>query len=129
MSDKELKDNNQDKISNTALLGLSVISVVQMLGTATLDFALTASLYCFAVAIPLLATSLWVIDNELKLGRKNKPWYCVVVGVVGVSSAGFGLFAVFWHFSRSIALVFGIAYIVGVFVYVTYERSVEESSS
>src|SRR5215218_9620979 len=45
---------NLDRLEFTALIGVAVVGLLQLLQLEKLDIPLTLSLFCFAVGIPLL---------------------------------------------------------------------------
>src|SRR5262245_49515301 len=59
---------------SAALIGVSIVAVIQFLTLPNLDRALTASLYCFIVSIPLLTYYIvtMLLDSVLEKAEYHK---------------------------------------------------------
>jgi hypothetical protein len=127
MRDTDSEPRDDVRLSITALLGVGVISVVQLLGATTLDDSLRFSLYCFAVAIPFLSAYLQVLSFDPR--RKHFPgrWYVATFSALGPLVSLMGLGGIFWHFSRRIGLLFIAACLVAMFIWCGYEYSVKRN--
>lgn len=101
--------NPWGRVALTALNGTCVLAVIELLGQSSLDSPLTFSLYCFAVAVPLLtlvvAVSVAQLDDAGRSLTKCE-WGALKVGIV---AALVGIGATFFHFSCCIGIVFAVA--------------------
>jgi hypothetical protein len=103
---RRISNSNKGRLLFTALLGVSIIAVIQMAGRAQLDRPLLFSRYCFAVAVPFLASFVWIVDLISDSEKLFEAWYYNFVGIVGSSASLLGIGATFWHFSRIVGIVF-----------------------
>lgn len=90
----------------TGLLGVSIVSMIELLGASSIGMALIASISAFALAIPLLCFSLYVVMQEAKYTYSVQPWYLDSANAVGVLAAYCGLLALFCHFSVAMGILF-----------------------
>jgi hypothetical protein len=97
-----------DRIIMGALLGISSVALIQFLQLKKLDASLTLGLYCFAIAIPVLAMGLFVIHVQELYGLEegHYPLFGDIVEMLGVLAAFAGIGAIFWHFHRLAGGVF-----------------------
>ena len=66
------------RLINSGALGLATVAVVQLSAVDRgFDLALTASLYCLAVSIPLTATNLFFLTFETDLEYDTPRWMSV----------------------------------------------------
>ena len=122
--------SNYDKgrLIFTALLGMSIIAVVQIVGRTELDISLIIALYCFAVAIPFLASFIWMIDSVSDPKKLADAWYYDFVGIIGALGALAGIGAIFWHFSKIIGVVFIVCSMFGFCSMIAYSNLLERAS-
>jgi hypothetical protein len=93
------------------LLGTSIITLVQLLTIEKLDTPLSFSVYCFAIAIPILVFT-WVY-NSRPVG-KTGPGYVDNICVFGLLAGIAGIGAAFWHFSWMAGTVFILSSGIGI---------------
>ena len=129
MPDERLEGGKEERLICTALLGVSIVSVVEFVGRTDLDLPLRVSLYCFAVAIPFLTAYLMVLNVSSRIEHIAGKWYLNALGISAILGALAGVGAVFWHFSRIIGLVFIACSIIGFFVWIIFEESVRKARS
>ena len=101
-----LEKAKEDTLVYSGLLGISVIAVVQLLGTSVIDKPLTVSLYAFAVAIPMLAISIYAVAFEASYEYTVIPIYMDIANFGGPLASIIGTAGLFWHFSRLIGITF-----------------------
>jgi len=117
------------RITITALLGVAVISIVQLSETSVLDNALRFSVYCFAAAIPLLVGYLRLLTfDPHRQHLRGRLRYVFVLAVFGPLATLLGLGGIFWHFSYRVALVFVAACIIALLIWNAYEFSVKRAA-
>jgi hypothetical protein len=106
-----------DRVVSSGALAISVVTLTQLVQVEPhLGVALTVSLYCFAVSIPLTALDLVFMAVRLDRKRYQAPVlssrdrfiYDNMIGVVGTIAAWIGTIAVFAYFSALAAIVYGI---------------------
>jgi len=129
-----------DEFVNGALSAICILIVVQLLGQESLDIPLTISLYCFAIAIPLLALITFfrrispalkrfaLFSMEIKIPSSfennaefqswlnNQPIRIPIT--LGLASKLFplvGIISFFWHFSGWVAFIFLLSGFIGWF--------------
>ena len=118
-----------DKLTFGALLGIASVAVIQFLQLRTLDAALTVSLYCFAIAIPILAMGMFIIAVQDLYQVTTYPVWADLVETLGVILAFFGLGGIFWHFQCQVAIMFGaVSVLVGALTWL-YLRTVTRTNS
>src|SRR3712207_5173233 len=122
----------------SAALGLSVVIVTQFLQLDTpLEFPLNKSIYCFAVAIPILATYLFlqevgavfrkeVSGKQQAEAEENREagklptgslFGRVVSLTIGSLAFFYGIAMVFAYFSLAVSILFVALTIVGITIY------------
>jgi hypothetical protein len=86
-----------------AATGASFLAVIQLLSLHSFDMPLTVSLYCFAIAIPANIAAVALLDlvsNNFLI----MLWYLVSLVIFAV-----GVWAIFCHFSYTLAVAFFIS--------------------
>ena len=106
-----------------ALLGISVVVVIQFVGLPQLDRALTASLYCFAVCITSLTYFLMhvLLDTGSGEAVSDRPFNKILF-TIGLAAALGGVASMFLHFSYKAVIVFGALCLVVIFGELIYEK-------
>jgi hypothetical protein len=121
----KLRKTNDGRFLFTALLGVSIVAVIQIVGRSEVDRSLFVSLYAFAVAVPFLGVFIWTGD----LFVTNKPsldrWYYNFVGVAGSLASLIGIGAIFWHFSRTIGVIFILCSLFGFCVLIAFSKAID----
>jgi hypothetical protein len=118
-----------DKLTFGAFLGIASLAVIQFLQLRTLDAALTVSLYCFAVAIPVLAMGMFIIAVQELYEVTIYPVWADWVETLGVALAFVGLGGIFWHFHCQAAIVFGaVSVLVGTLTLLYVQRLTRTNS-
>ena len=106
--------NKRDTLVYVALLGVSVVAVVQLLSLSELGWFLSMSVLCFALSIPALAATVYIVN----LSRKGEYQYEVetlwtfLMDLAGVlfSLAGIaGLFLHLWWVAGALFVLFSVA--------------------
>jgi hypothetical protein len=92
-----------DVVLLSGLLAIPVIAVVQLLGNEEpLDLPLKISVHCFAVAIPLLATYIFMrrtpVSHESTYESVLQFHWMILIGPTAIIVDVVGLVALFWHF-------------------------------
>ncbi len=104
--DKEHRSEaNENRLICSGALGVPVVAVIQLLQVSSFDRPLLFSLFCFAVSIPLMAMSVYVItvgiDNKNPLQDRLSKIYrrLFMFGtLIGLFATAGGLLALFFHF-------------------------------
>jgi len=109
-----------DRLTFSALIGVAVVGLLQLLQLEKLDIPLTVSLFCFAVGIPLLGVSIAIISLEAGYGDIHyvTPIYVDVLEVLGTLAVFIGFTTVFWHFEWLAGLVFLGLSLAGCFTFI-----------
>jgi hypothetical protein len=90
----------------SGLLAIPVIAIVQLLGNEEpLDLPLQISVHCFAVAIPLLASTILLKRHESACGRVRLPRWVFVGQPIALIADAIGLISLFWHFSWAVGVL------------------------
>jgi hypothetical protein len=93
-------------------LAIAVVAVTQLLGRDPdeLDPALSISIYCFAISMPLMAVGILLLTAETfphRLKLSSLTGFVLVVGsIVGFFASLAGMFFLFWHFHPGAAVTF-----------------------
>jgi hypothetical protein len=90
----------------TGLLGVSIVTSIELAGASSIDTALIASISAFTVAIPLLCFSLYAVMQEAKFTYSVQPLYLDLANAVGVLAAYVGLLTLFFHVSFAMGGLF-----------------------
>jgi predicted neutral ceramidase superfamily lipid hydrolase len=102
-----MNKNQEQPFLFTALIGLNIISVTQLLDVTPIDIPLKISLYSFSISTPLLA--FFVISYLLKMAYRPSskfPWYIPFSSFFGSLFSLVGLTSIFCHFSWIMAVIF-----------------------
>jgi hypothetical protein len=99
----------------TGFIGTAVVAFIQLLQITILDLPLWVGLIAFAVAIPLLAGSLFCDNRKAHYPTNMETWWERAMNVVGMLATYVGITCLFWHFSFVAALIFFLASIVALF--------------
>jgi hypothetical protein len=95
-----------DRALYAGLLGVALVTTVQILSVPQLGRALTFSIYAFAFAIPLLCFSLHAVMQEEQNLKTVEPTYVFFANLIGVVAASVGVAALFFHFSLATGICF-----------------------
>lgn len=110
-------------------MGACVLAVFAMLGVSELDRALTVSLYCFGIAIPLLTYFLEALVLGYLSGSSEIPTYNLAILVIAAFAFVVGLGAIFWHFSRNAGIMFTLLSIAAYLLLLYYQINVKADES
>jgi hypothetical protein len=108
----------EDKILFGAFTGICTVALIQILGVTNRDAPINIALYCFAIAIPLLAVKLYAVAIESTYEITIITWYMQSISFAGIAGAIVGILCIFWHFSWLVGITFlicGVAGVVGLF--------------
>src|SRR6266702_6403435 len=111
-----------------ALAGFLAISIVLMQGLLPLgfvDISVTVALIAFAIAIPLLATCIF-IDRAFEIPPKAKFYNFSYV--TGLLVAPVGIVAAFWHISWYIGVICLLSCLVGFGTFVSIAGLIGKAS-
>jgi len=115
-----------EEIITAALIGISTVAVIQLLGQSLLDKPLIISLYCFAISIPMLAVYSLIILMKPKFKLHRDTWAEMTIVLLGSFGAIVGVGAIFSHFSQSIGISFIVASVVGMALVVVWRAKISE---
>jgi hypothetical protein len=89
----------EDRLLFSGSLGISLLAIIQFLQLHHLNTALSVSLHCFALSIPLSAMG--VVVTEVELARKNHivrlRHLFLIAGWTGLATAICGVVGLFLH--------------------------------
>jgi len=115
----------EDKLICAGLLGLCISAVFHFRKLDQVDAPSTVALYLFAVAIPLLATSIMIFSTESQHENLDcHPPFRLVVLVLGPLLAIIGVDLIFWSFNIGVGVLFTAASIGGVFLWGLFRSNV-----
>lgn len=117
------KGGQRQTLAYSALLGISVVTIGRLVSLSELSIPLTLSILAFALAIPLLAGTVYTIISEQRAEYKYEVsgGLAFLTDPLGVITSFGGLVLVFVHFS----LIAGILFTVGsVLALITYLQSI-----
>jgi hypothetical protein len=92
----------------SALIGVGIISIVQITSVTALSKSLRVAVFCFSISIPFLAAVLYILvhlDDDVVVYIPN---YFRFIYLNGILFSFAGIAAIFFHFHR----VFGIIFIL-----------------
>jgi hypothetical protein len=95
-------------LTASALLGVSVVSIVTFTSIATLTRRLVFATICFSIAIPALAASIYQISDRLSPSVAVGSSY-VYMYLAGIFSAILGIAALFFHLNIWAGVVFALS--------------------
>ena len=110
----DMQATKEDRILLAALAGICTVALIQILGLTDRDIPINIALYCFAIAIPMLSTSVYALVIESAYKSTVMPWYIDAMFGVGIVGALVGTACLFWHFSWVIATTFLICGAAGI---------------
>ncbi len=113
-----------DRLVFAALLGVSSIAVIEFLQFPKLDTALTISLLCFSLAIPLLAMGTFMVAFVNVYEFPREPLWFGALQAIGEVAAVVGLGALVWHLHWVAALVFTVTSVIAFMACVIYAHAV-----
>jgi hypothetical protein len=101
------------RVVSTGALGIAVVAVTQSLQLgSSIEFPLRTSIVLFAVSLPLSATDL-LLRTPLSHGYTLPKWLERLsvrwLWALGGYASFMGVLFMFWHFSFTTCVVFGIA--------------------
>jgi hypothetical protein len=89
-----------------SLLGIGVVSTLQMIGQPVLDTPLLVALTCFAISIPLLTCILITDAQAFRYRHMVYPLYVNILLLLACFLSCIGLCGIFWHFNWLIGATF-----------------------
>ncbi|HYZ65110.1 MAG TPA: hypothetical protein VE574_00110 [Nitrososphaeraceae archaeon] len=111
-SEQYRRESELNAIAMSALLGVSIIAIIQLLQTSPDNFLLVST-YAFAIAIPVLSAHL-ALYRDVTRHKYDVEWGHDWVMWTGMIAATTGVVSLFWHFSYIAGVLFliasGIAY-------------------
>lgn len=120
----------EDKLICAGLLGLCIAAVFHFEKIDQLDRPSTVALYLFALAIPLLATSIMIFSTESQHeGLDCDPPFRIVVLLLGPLLALVGIDLIFWSFHISIGIIFTTASFIGLFLWALFRSHIRAARS
>lgn len=94
------------EVTDAGLIGIGMVTVIQLLQVSTFDTPLYVSLYAFAAAIPMLAAHFLIHLVRPNFYLVYPALYEPFLRWVGYVLALVGIGAIFWHFSTSVSVAF-----------------------
>jgi hypothetical protein len=112
---------SQERLLNSGVLGLGVVTVIQLLQLDCLGVPLWVSLVCFATSLPMLSMNIFILSMELVHIRMPAKTFGVRTSAyAGPIIAYIGISAVFWHFHFLAAVLFIVISLGVLFIGGTY---------
>lgn len=89
----------KQNLAYSALLGVAVVSVVQLVSLDELSTALRVSIVSFSLSIPLLATSAYIIflSRKYEYGYEVETQGTRFASIAGILLVLLGIDTIFWH--------------------------------
>lgn len=128
-------DKTQNKIfeaSSAALIGIGVIAIIELLGIANLDRALTVSFYSFVISIPMLSVVFLTLVDETKYEYRPRGVprvYMNIAWLVGALSSLAGIGALIYHFAGCAAILFAFLCVIGLIAWVHYSTELKKANA
>jgi hypothetical protein len=96
------------------LIAISLVILQGLLTLSTLDSKQTASLICFSLSIPLLASVLAILNLEILFKKRSYTLFVVlnIFYFVGLCLSAAGVTLAIWHSSFVAAILFAITVII-----------------
>lgn len=111
------------KLGSGALVGLSVIAMVQMLSVNGLDLPLKVSVFSFAISIPLLSAIFLSAIVETSFDYSvDKPFFLKAVSLGGYLASFVGVSALFFHFAIYAGVIFTGGSVIGFLAVTLYDN-------
>ena len=96
----------------SGLVGVSVVSIVQLASISNLSASLLTAIFCFSVSIPFLAATIFILAHESDSTDVFQTTYYSILGICGMLLSLGGIAALFFHFHYAAGGVFIISSIV-----------------
>jgi hypothetical protein len=110
-----------------ALIGVAIVSVIELLGLPNLDRALTVALYCFAISIPSLTYYMMTVLLDAAAERASRyPLYNAMAFFIGILASLTGVASLFVHFSYKLGLLFIVLCLLGFYGQKLYDKDMKE---
>ena len=98
----------------SGLVGVNVVSVVQLASNANLSTSLLAAIFCFSISIPFLAATIFILTHESDSTDAFQTTYYSILGICGMFLSLGGIGALFFHFHYAAGGVFIVSSIVAI---------------
>jgi hypothetical protein len=111
-----------DKLINSALVGIGLLITQAFISLGTLDIPATVSIFAFSLATPMLAFN--VLVRNLLFRKKKNPGTRATIFLwgVGVIASAIGIDAAFWHVSWIAGVLLLTSGAIGLGIYIYYLR-------
>src|SRR5215208_973653 len=114
-NDRESR-TREDRLLFSGGLGISLLAVIQLLQLDELNWALSFSLHCFALSIPLTAIGVFLMDLEIAVKRPiNRAGLTLTAGIIGLVATVAGVVGLFIHLGYIGKFWFGSWEVAGTF--------------
>lgn len=115
----------------SALLGLSVVAVVQLAPLTELDLPLTVSVLCFALAVPALSATVYIIQSERRsdYAYEVETRWTFVMDLAGLLLSLMGIAGLFWHLWWVAGVLFVLSGVAALAVFAGYVRALSEANA
>lgn len=108
------------EITCGALIGLALISIVEMLGLPALDIPLKMSVFSFAISIPVLSAVILCMTNDSVFNLKPHGEGIHLAWFFGVFMSFLGISGLFFHLSLFAGILFVVLSLTGLCITVRY---------
>jgi len=99
-------DHKENLFIATALVGASMVIIIQLINQKISSIELNIAIYCFAVSIPLLVGSIGAMYMEKPHKIRASIWYISICNFFGCLLSLVGIGAVFFNFNKILGFVF-----------------------
>lgn len=108
------------------VLALESAAFVQMLGVdkQSFDVPLFITLACFAISLPTLGLSIYVLELERLYGNTLKFKHEDTLAAISLTSGFFGIIGIFAHFSILLGALFFIVTLISFLAWFSFELQV-----
>ena len=125
MTEDKMEQNGKTilAIISLGLAAAGIATIIQLATLSKLDCSLSVTIYGFSIAIPMLVTSGLAVHPsfEINLGQIKSKALLTIIYVVGILASVIAVGGLFFHFSKSAGIAFGVAS----FVCVVLARKIE----
>jgi hypothetical protein len=127
--DREGERRNQ--LTYSALLGVAVFAIIQLLPLAQLDAPLTISAISFAVSVPCLAGTVYIITTARRSDHEYdvETRWTFLMDLAGILLSFAGIAGLFWHLWWVAGVLFVVCSVAAFAVFVHHAKASEEVNS
>lgn len=117
-----VKRERRNPLVYSAFLGVAVLAVIQLLPLAELDWPLTFSVISFAISVPLLAGTVYIINTSRRADYEYEveTWGTFLMDLAGILLNLGGIMWLFWHLWWAAGVLFFLSSAVAFAIFIHY---------